>query len=138
MPVRYRQFERQVVGLSGWECSDCTEAVFDPESAAEYAHRGDQLLEDAQQSVADEMRRIRRKLHLTQRCAVEMLSGGGHNAFSRYERAEVEPPKPLVVLMALLDRHPNLVEEVKAMGDGLGRLDLILAKEKQRRGAISP
>ena len=58
--------------------------------------------------IGAEMKRIRRKLHLTQKETVQLLSGGGHNAFSRYERGELLPPKALVLLMRLLDRHPAL------------------------------
>lgn len=135
--VQYRHFIRHVKGLSGWRCRECAQAHFDPQSAFEYTQVGDQLLEDAHKAVAEEMRRIRRKLNLTQRSAVEILSGGGHNAFSRYERAEVEPPKPLLVLMSLLDRHPALVEEIRAMGNGAGLSDLVAAKERQRHTASS-
>jgi HTH-type transcriptional regulator/antitoxin MqsA len=136
-PVQYRHFVRNVPGLSGWRCQECSEVYFDPQSSYQYTQAGDQLLEDAQKAIAEEMRRIRRKLNLTQRSAVEILSGGGHNAFSRYERAEVEPPKPLLVLMSLLDRHPALVEEIKAMGDGTLLGDLVSAKERQRHSPVS-
>ena len=44
---------------------------------------------DCRQLIGNEMKRIRRKLHLTQKEAVKLLSGGGHNAFSRYERGEL-------------------------------------------------
>lgn len=119
MPVYYRHFTRQVHGLSGWVCRECSEAEFDPQSAVEYGRAGDQLLVDAKWQMSQDMRRIRRKLNLTQLRAVEMLSGGGHNAFSRYERAEVEPPKPLMVLMALLDKHPELLHEIGAIATDL-------------------
>lgn len=36
----------------------------------------------ARQEVSAEMKRIRRRLHLSQKDAVLLLSGGGHNAFS--------------------------------------------------------
>jgi HTH-type transcriptional regulator/antitoxin MqsA len=136
-PVQYRRFVRNVRGLNGWRCRECAEVYFDPQSSYKYTQVGDQLLEDAHKAIAEEMRRIRRKLNLTQRNAVEILSGGGHNAFSRYERAEVEPPKPLLVLMSLLDRHPALVEEIKAMGDGASLGDLVSAKEQQRHSVLS-
>ena len=37
----------------------------------------------ARQEIGAEMKRIRRRLHLSQKDAVLLLSGGGHNAFSR-------------------------------------------------------
>ena len=127
--VEYRNLRRSVQGLSGWECRACGETEFDPDSALRYGAAGDQLIETARRTIAQEMKRIRRKLSLTQKTAVQMLSGGGHNAFSRYERGEVEPPRSLVVLMALLDRHPQLMEEIVAINQDV-RLDPQIAAQE--------
>ncbi len=43
------------------------------------------------------------------------LRRGGVNAFSRYENGKTKPPLPLVKLFNLLDRHPDLLGEVKAV-----------------------
>jgi HTH-type transcriptional regulator/antitoxin MqsA len=77
-------------GLSGWRCGACGEVEFDADSARRYAAAGDELVlrERAQQS--KDIRRIRRKLGLSQ-VAAARLTGGGHNAFSRYERGEATP-----------------------------------------------
>jgi len=40
--------------------------------------------------------------------------GGGLNAFSRYETGKTKPPLALVKLLRVLDRHPELLAEVKA------------------------
>ncbi|SEI05604.1 type II toxin-antitoxin system MqsA family antitoxin [Pseudomonas fuscovaginae UPB0736] len=113
--IDFKALKKTVSGLCGWECTECGEIELAPESAQRYSDASDQLILEHRHQVATEMRRIRRKLHFTQRTAVELLSGGGHNAFSRYERAEVEPPKPLFVLMHLLDRYPELIEDIKAI-----------------------
>ena len=113
--IDYKHMLRQVDGLEGWECQACGEIEFDAASAERYASASDRLLEDCRQFMASEMKRIRRKLHLSQKEAVKLLSGGGHNAFSRYERGEVAPPQPLFMLMRLLDRHPQLMAEVHAL-----------------------
>ncbi|PTT80294.1 transcriptional regulator, partial [Pseudomonas sp. HMWF005] len=70
------------------------------------------------QMIGAEMKRIRRKLHLTQKETVQLLSGGGHNAFSRYERGELLPPKALVLLMRLLDRHPYMLVDIQTLAEG--------------------
>ncbi|MNT62404.1 Antitoxin MqsA [compost metagenome] len=57
---------------------------------------------------------MRRKLELDQREAGEIF-GGGVNAFSRYETGRTKPPLALVKLLKLLDRHPNLLEEIRAI-----------------------
>ncbi|MGZ8250021.1 MAG: type II toxin-antitoxin system MqsA family antitoxin [Methylomagnum sp.] len=56
---------------------------------------------------------VRKKLDLGQREAAEIF-GGGINAFSRYENGKTKPPLALVKLLKLLDRHPDLLNEVKA------------------------
>lgn len=58
-----------------------------------------------------EIRRIRRKLGLSQVEAAR-LTGGGHNAFSRYERGEAAPLPAVINLFRLLDRHPELLSEI--------------------------
>lgn len=55
---------------------------------------------------------VRKKLDLGQREAAEIF-GGGINAFSRYENGKTKPPLALVKLFKLLDRHPDLLNEVK-------------------------
>ena len=56
---------------------------------------------------------VRKKLDLDQRTAAEIF-GGGVNAFSRYETGKTKPPLALVKLLKVLDRHPDLLNEVKA------------------------
>ena len=55
---------------------------------------------------------VRKKLHLDQREAAEIF-GGGVNAFSRYENGKTRPSLALVKLFKLLDRHPDLLNEVR-------------------------
>jgi HTH-type transcriptional regulator/antitoxin MqsA len=55
---------------------------------------------------------VRKKLALDQREAAELF-GGGVNAFSRYENGTTKPPLALVKLLRVLDRHPELLNEVR-------------------------
>ncbi|EQD66436.1 XRE family transcriptional regulator, partial [mine drainage metagenome] len=57
------------------------------------------------------LRSIRKRLGLSQKAAAE-LTGGGHNAFSRYERGEARPMPAVINLFSLLDRHPELLGEL--------------------------
>ena len=57
--------------------------------------------------------KVRKKLRLDQVEAAEIF-GGGVNAFSRYETGKTRPPLALIKLLKLLDRHPELLEEVRA------------------------
>lgn len=56
---------------------------------------------------------VRKKLALDQREAGEIF-GGGVNAFSRYETGKSQPPLALVKLLKVLDRHPELLDEIRA------------------------
>lgn len=55
---------------------------------------------------------VRKKLALYQREAGEIF-GGGVNAFSRYENGMTKPPLALVKLLKVLDRHPDLLNEIR-------------------------
>jgi HTH-type transcriptional regulator/antitoxin MqsA len=55
---------------------------------------------------------VRKKLALDQREAAELF-GGGVNAFSRYETGKTKPPLALVKLLKVLDRHPELLSEIR-------------------------
>ena len=55
---------------------------------------------------------VRKKLKLDQREAAEIF-GGGVNAFSRYENGKTKPPLALVKLLKVLERHPDLLSEVR-------------------------
>lgn len=98
-------------GLSGWRCGACGEIEFDEPSARRYAAAGDKLVLKSRERQRAEIRRIRRKLGLSQIEAAR-LTGGGHNAFSRYERGEATPLPAVVNLFRLLDRHPELLKEL--------------------------
>lgn len=56
---------------------------------------------------------VRKKLALDQREAAEIF-GGGVNAFSLYETGKTRPPVALMKLFKLLDKHPELMEKVRA------------------------
>ncbi len=100
-----------VENLSGWRCDTCGEVEFDPDSAQRYAAAGDALVLRDRERQRKELRRIRRKLGLTQ-VAAARLTGGGHNAFSRYERGEAVPLPAVANLFRLLDKHPELLKDL--------------------------
>lgn len=135
--INTRGMIREIPDIAGWECHACKEIEFDydDDSAERYSEASDQLLIDAKIVIAAEMKRIRRKLHLTQKDAALLLTIRGHNAFSRYERAEIFPPEPLLTLMRLLDKHPHLVAEIKTLNVGEDLNQLLIAKDAQQLAA---
>lgn len=58
------------------------------------------------------IRRIRAKLRLSQREAGALFKVG-ENAFDKYERGLIEPSGPTIQLFKMLDRHPELVDELR-------------------------
>lgn len=102
--LRYKQ--------PGWWCSTCGEGIL--ENADRNAT--ERLLSDFR-AILDgyltsvEVRRIRKKLGLTQKQAEEIF-GGEPKAFSRYESGAARPPRSIDTLLRLLDRHPELLHEL--------------------------
>jgi HTH-type transcriptional regulator/antitoxin MqsA len=109
--VKHGGASTTVEGLSGWHCEACDDIIFDAESARRYAAAGDELVLRDRERQSKEIRRIRRKLGLSQIDAAR-LTGGGHNAFSRYERGEAAPLPAVINLLRLLDKHPELLKEL--------------------------
>jgi HTH-type transcriptional regulator/antitoxin MqsA len=111
MTIRYENRSMAVSALSGWRCADCGEVEFDDESARRYAAAGDELVMQARRETGAELRRIRKKLGLNQSEAAK-LTGGGHNAFSRYENGLVVPAPAVINLFKLLEKHPEELEKL--------------------------
>jgi HTH-type transcriptional regulator/antitoxin MqsA len=109
--IEHEDMTETVEGLSGWRCASCGEVEFDADSARRYAATGDELVLRHRARQSKEIRRIRRKLGLSQ-VAAARLTGGGHNAFSRYERGEAVPLPAVVNLFRLLDKHPELLRDL--------------------------
>ncbi|MBZ9697453.1 MULTISPECIES: type II toxin-antitoxin system MqsA family antitoxin [unclassified Mesorhizobium] len=58
------------------------------------------------------IRRMRTKLKLSQREAGSLFKVG-ENAFDKYERGLIEPSGPTIQLMTLLEKHPELLDELR-------------------------
>jgi HTH-type transcriptional regulator / antitoxin MqsA len=104
-----------IPAVTGGFCPACGEIVLNREHGDRYS----ELLGQFQRQVnaafvdPDYIAKVRRKLDLDQREAAEIF-GGGINAFSRYENGKTKPSLALVKLLKVLDRHPDLLDEVRA------------------------
>ena len=58
------------------------------------------------------IRKVRKKLKLSQREAGKLFKVGD-NAFDKYERGLIVPSGPTIQLMKVLDRHPELVDDLR-------------------------
>ncbi len=115
MPYTYKGESTTIPAVSGDLCPACGEVVL---NAAESVRLSAAMLEFNKQvnaAIVDPafIVNVRKKLALDQREAAEIF-GGGVNAFSRYENGKTKPPLALVKLLRVLDRHPELLNEVRA------------------------
>ncbi len=114
MPYIYKGESTVLPGITGDFCPACGEAVFDMNEA----ERTGALMRDFNKQVnativdPEFIAGVRKKLNLDQREAAEIF-GGGVNAFSRYENGKTKPPLALIKLLKVLDRHPDLLAEVR-------------------------
>jgi HTH-type transcriptional regulator/antitoxin MqsA len=114
MPYTYKGESTIIPDVTGDFCPACGEAVMD--MAAGIRHSATMLAFNKQvnASIVDPgfIATVRKKLALDQREAAEIF-GGGVNAFSRYETGKTKPPLALVKLFKVLDRHPDLLAEIR-------------------------
>ncbi len=114
IPYTYKGESTTIPGVTGDFCPACGEVILD---AAESVRSSAMMLDFNKQvnaSIVDPefIVSVRKKLALDQREAAEIF-GGGVNAFSRYENGKTKPPLALVKLLKVLERHPDLLAEVK-------------------------
>jgi len=115
LPYIYKGETTILPQVTGDFCPACGESVLDE---AESRCTMNLMLEFNKQvnaSIVDPefIASVRKKLDLDQKEAAKIF-GGGVNAFSRYENGKTKPPLALVKLLKVLDRHPDLLDEVRA------------------------
>jgi HTH-type transcriptional regulator/antitoxin MqsA len=93
-------------------CQECGECFLDTSDDK----ATDLLLYDFRATInghltTGDIRRIRKKLGFTQKQAGEII-GGGHNAFSRYEKGIAHPSRGTENFLRILDKHPHLIDEL--------------------------
>ena len=116
IPYTYKGESTLIPAVTGEFCPACDESIL----AVEESRRTMSLMLEFNKQVnasivdPDFIANVRKKLALDQREAAEIF-GGGVNAFSRYENGKSKPPLALVKLFKLLDRHPDLLNEVRTI-----------------------
>lgn len=114
LPYTYKGESTVIDNVTGEFCPACDEVIL---NAAESQRVSAAMLSFNKQVNAarvnpDFIASVRKKLALGQQEAAEIF-GGGVNAFSRYETGKTKPPLALVKLLKVLDRHPELLDEVR-------------------------
>jgi HTH-type transcriptional regulator / antitoxin MqsA len=111
--IEYRSHSTTVLAVDGWHCPVCDEVEFAKKEGTRYAEALAKLRMEVDAEESAELGRIRKKLKLSQRRAAA-ISGGGVNAFSRYENGKAKPVAAVINLFRLLDKHPELIDELAA------------------------
>jgi HTH-type transcriptional regulator/antitoxin MqsA len=104
----------------GAYCDSCDDGIVYDDPAVEQAWAEFRDRIDAEQ--AAELYAMRNQLGLTQEEA-SRLTGGGHNAFSRYENQLAQPVIAVLHLFRTLVRHPEVLGEL--MPEKSGARDLV-------------
>lgn len=114
MPYTYKGESTVIPAVTGDFCPACGEAVLEMGESVRTSAAMLEFNKQVNAAIVDPafIASVRKKLSLDQREAAEIF-GGGVNAFSRYENGKTKPPLALVKLLKVLDRHPELLHEVK-------------------------
>jgi HTH-type transcriptional regulator/antitoxin MqsA len=102
------------VAMPGWYGDKPDEGVFEPEDM-KVPGRAFNLLKGRTEGLLEpaEIRRIRRKLGLTQEAAGELI-GGGLRAFQKYETGDALPSRAVSAALVLLDHDPTALGVLEA------------------------
>jgi HTH-type transcriptional regulator/antitoxin MqsA len=114
LPYTYKGESTAIPGVTGEFCAACGESVLDATESARVSAMMLDFNKQVNASIVDPafIASVRKKLSLDQREAAEIF-GGGVNAFSRYENGKTKPPLALVKLLKVLEKHPDLLSEVR-------------------------
>jgi HTH-type transcriptional regulator/antitoxin MqsA len=102
--------------LKGDFCPACGESFFDNVESQRISAAMLTFNKQVDAAIVDPLfiTHVRKKLALDLQEAAEIF-GGGVNAFSRYENGKAKPPLALVKLLKMLDIHPELLPEIRAI-----------------------
>ena len=114
LPYTYKGETTVIPAVAADFCPACDESITDMLETERVMREMQAFNKQVNAAIVDPafIVNVRKKLDLGQREAAEIF-GGGINAFSRYENGKTKPPLALVKLFKLLDRHPDLLNEVK-------------------------
>jgi HTH-type transcriptional regulator/antitoxin MqsA len=99
--------------MPGWYCDDCEEGIHTGKDM-KISDRMLNLLKARSEGLleAKEIRRIRKKLGLSQEVAGKLI-GGGRRAFQKYESGDLLPSRAVISTLVLLDRYPAGLGELR-------------------------
>ena len=114
VPYTYKGVTTVMPAVTGDYCPACGESIHEYDESQRISVLMLAFNREINATIVDPgfIASVRKKLALDQKEAAEIF-GGGVNAFSRYETGKTKPPLSLVKLLKVLDRHPELLDEIK-------------------------
>lgn len=100
----------RTVAVPGWYPEDDGDSIH---TGAELAE-SDRVFQELKAAYAAHVRRVRKRLKLTQEEAGRII-GGGRRAFQKYESGATPPSDAAVGLIELLERHPEEIEFLRSI-----------------------
>ena len=112
LTITYKNLS-ETIDVPGWSCKKCNERVFSGKDLKESAQVLNRLrAKDFGLLDPEEIKRIRKKLDLSQKDA-GILIGGGLRAFQKYESGELLPSRGIDTSLRLLDDDPSKLSILK-------------------------
>lgn len=105
--------ESMTFDMPGWYCEQSEESIHTG-ADMKVSDRQLNLLKARSEGLLEpeEIRRIRKKLHLSQEAA-GLLIGGGPRAFQKYESGDILPSRAVSSALVLLDYNPEALAVLK-------------------------
>jgi len=100
----------RTVEVSGWYPDDDSDSIHSGADLAE----SDQVFRELKAAYGAHVRRVRKKLKLTQEEAGRLI-GGGRRAFQKYESGAMPPSDAAIGLIEILGRRPEDLEILKTI-----------------------
>lgn len=100
----------RIVELPGWYPDDDSDSIHSGADLAE----SDRAFQELKIAYAAHVRKVRKRLKLTQEEAGRLI-GGGRRAFQKYESGSMPPSDAAVGLIEILHRHPEEIEFLKSI-----------------------
>ncbi|MBI4966219.1 MAG: type II toxin-antitoxin system MqsA family antitoxin [Desulfomonile tiedjei] len=116
MTLTYKE-ESITFGMPGWYCDECEESIHTGKDMRVSDRILNRLKARSEGLLGpEEIRRIRKKLRLSQEGA-GLLIGGGPRAFQKYESGDMLPSRAVSSALVLLDHDPATLVVLKRRHD---------------------
>ena len=103
----YKSEETTLPSIEGDFCPACGEIILDRTNSMKMGALMREFHKQVNAAIVDP------EFIVSVRKEAAEIFGGGVNAFSRYENGKTRPPLALVKLLKVLERHPDLLSEVR-------------------------